>query len=215
MAFSEIDSFVYKFKNLLIGGANASLTLKSEAGKALVTLTAEVNILPPPSNPHQHDGARHRRRLRRAADRAAAAETDISEKEVAVEQLEKVKVAEEAGKGNAVLVEPIDEINIEEISSEILPRKDYCAILSIIPMRHLNSKDEDLKRAIRNKIEAKDVKVKNLIIQRSVQGTFTRCDAIIEPTKGTVIEEISFEFGNCRVEPFYGFSCPRHPHNYS
>ena len=73
-------------------------------------------------------------------------------------------------------------------------------------MRHLNSEDENLKKAIRSKIEAKEVKVKNLIIQRSTQGTFTRCDVVIEPMKGNILEETNFEFENCKVVPFYGFS---------
>ena len=73
MALPEIDSFVLKFKNLLLAGINANLTIKSQAGKAVLTLTAEVDV----SRPHpRHVGAaRLRRRERRAAERGA---TDVT-----------------------------------------------------------------------------------------------------------------------------------------
>ena len=47
MVMSEIDSFFWKFKKLLHSGKNAQLEIKAEAGKALVKLTAEVDVLPP------------------------------------------------------------------------------------------------------------------------------------------------------------------------
>ena len=48
MAMSELDSFIVKFKHLLFSGSNASLTLKSKAGKAEVTLSTELGDVPPP-----------------------------------------------------------------------------------------------------------------------------------------------------------------------
>ena len=42
MALLEIDSFVLKFKNLLHLEKDASLTKKSEAGRAVVTLSVEL-----------------------------------------------------------------------------------------------------------------------------------------------------------------------------
>ena len=44
MAMSEIDSFYFKFKNLLISGKSANLSLRSEAGKASLSLTVEVEL---------------------------------------------------------------------------------------------------------------------------------------------------------------------------
>ena len=38
MAKAEIDSFILKFKNLLLAGSNATLVIKSNAGKAEVSL---------------------------------------------------------------------------------------------------------------------------------------------------------------------------------
>ena len=108
MAYSEIDSFILKLKNLMLAGIDANLNIKTEDGKATITLTAEVkvsnNVQPHPY--HRHVGAaRVRRRERRAAERAAAdlatagagdvaAEEEASTEEVEV--LDKEIVAEES-----------------------------------------------------------------------------------------------------------------------
>ena len=75
MAVSEIDSFYFKLKNLLISGQSANLTLPSEAGKASLSLNVEVE-LPRHVQSSQHarsSPSRQRRRERRAAAREAAA----------------------------------------------------------------------------------------------------------------------------------------------
>ena len=77
MIHSEIESFISKFKTIANAGINASLTIKTEDGKATVTLTAEVDVTPTFSSPLPHGGpARQRRRLRRAAARASAEVAD-------------------------------------------------------------------------------------------------------------------------------------------
>ena len=42
MARTEIDSFIVKFQSLLLSGRNATLEIKSNAGKAEVTLHVEL-----------------------------------------------------------------------------------------------------------------------------------------------------------------------------
>ena len=79
MAMSEIDSFIWKFRKLLYSGKNARLEIKSEAGKAVVTLTAEVDVRDEtPIHEHhvqsRNGPARQRRREKRAAARAVAIE---------------------------------------------------------------------------------------------------------------------------------------------
>ena len=75
MAVSEIDTFYFKFKNLLVAGINATLTLHSEEGRAQGTLSADLGHLRPGAGPnkHPHGGrngpARVRRRERRAEAR--------------------------------------------------------------------------------------------------------------------------------------------------
>ena len=78
LAMSEIDSFIWKFNKLFHSGMDANLEIKSKAGKAVVTLTAEVDVHPP--HPHDHvmswNGPSVQRR--RAAKRGAAAETEAA-----------------------------------------------------------------------------------------------------------------------------------------
>ena len=81
MAISKIDSFVLKFKNLLLSKRNAVLKIESKAGIAEVTLQVKLGAPLPPHGQLQHvqhrgarDGpSRQRRRQRRAAAREAAA----------------------------------------------------------------------------------------------------------------------------------------------
>ena len=94
MAFPEIDSFVLKYKNLLLAGIDANLTIISQAGKAVLTLTAEVDV----SHPHpRHVGvARVRRHERRAAERAAAGDAICVAGNVPAEDANPNSAAEEA-----------------------------------------------------------------------------------------------------------------------
>ena len=79
MFMSEIDSFICKFRSLLLSGKNARLEIKSESGKATVNLTAEVEIPAKPSYKARNGPARQRRRDRRAAARAeAVAAADVA-----------------------------------------------------------------------------------------------------------------------------------------
>ena len=76
MAVQDLDSFHFKFKNLLFADKNVTLTLKSEAGRVQVSLSADLgHVLPaePPHLPHLHcrnGPSRQRRRARRAEERA-------------------------------------------------------------------------------------------------------------------------------------------------
>jgi hypothetical protein len=52
--YTEIDSFVKKFKALCQGGRNASLTLSSNAGKAVVNLRVDLGLVPRQDQHHPH-----------------------------------------------------------------------------------------------------------------------------------------------------------------
>ena len=108
---------------------------------------------------------------------------------------------------NVILVEPEDAVlnDIENRNKKAEPRPgEVCGILSVIPFRNLNSNDDYLRKGIREKIEAKKIKVEDIYIQRTSQGTFIRCDVMIEPLRGEILKTIDFEFENCVVVPFYG-----------
>ena len=90
MALMEIDSFLTKFKNLWHAGYKASFDLKSENGKAIVTLTADLGYAPPPPAfpppvqlPRQRGPAYQRRqeRRRQAANTCSATVEEQSEQE--------------------------------------------------------------------------------------------------------------------------------------
>ena len=57
MAYSELDSFVNKFKVLCQAGRNARLTLSSNAGKASVNLRLDLDV-PPQQDPQLHHQTR-------------------------------------------------------------------------------------------------------------------------------------------------------------
>ena len=84
MAMPEIDSFIWKFKKLLHSGKNAHLDIKSEAGKAIVTLTAEVDVHPQHRVQARNGPSRQRRREKGAAAREAAANLEDEESVQAV-----------------------------------------------------------------------------------------------------------------------------------
>ena len=52
MARAEIDSFILKFKRLLLSGRDATLVIKSNAGKAEVSLNVVLGDVPPPPDQH-------------------------------------------------------------------------------------------------------------------------------------------------------------------
>ena len=53
MATHEMESFLWKFKNLQYAGIKASLTFEAEDGQAFVTLKAGLGFLIPPPSGYQ------------------------------------------------------------------------------------------------------------------------------------------------------------------
>jgi hypothetical protein len=125
MNLSEIDSFFFKFKNLLISEKDATLTLKSEAGRAQVTLSVDLGHLHSrPGHPHHHDASngnsRSRRQERQAATRKQAAE-------VAEQSSEKVDKVSEPGKKADVIVKSTEKVEVtEEVTDEFCSNTEYC-----------------------------------------------------------------------------------------
>ena len=125
MAQRELDSFYVKFKNLLRAEKDATLTLKSEAGRAFVTLSLDLGHvlseqdLSPRGGP-RNGPARIRRREKRAAAREKLAtedenvestanveETETNDKPAADEANRKVKATDNVAKARQD-EEPID-----------------------------------------------------------------------------------------------------------
>ena len=126
MAVQDLDSFYFKFKNLLFAGKDATLTLKSEAGRLQVSLSADLgHVLPaePLHLPHHHcrsGPSRLRRRARRAEERARkvaenadrneagtgeASEKDVNQPNDFIEDVEETVVLEQSISGEESVVE--------------------------------------------------------------------------------------------------------------
>ena len=189
----------------------------SYAGKVIIKHTAEVEALPKYNVKTRNGPAQQRRRERRAAARAAVAADEavaVDAGEAANQQQEQVNPDAEEPRNSADDVEetleavnasePKDEIVNEKISDEKSDQISHT--VSIIPVRRVNANDETIEKVVKQKLAAKDVNVLELYIERSENGTFSRCDARVEPVKGKQIDETNFEFENCRVIPMFGGS---------
>ena len=122
MANIEIDSFVKKFKSLCQLGRTAKLTLTSNAGKASINLSVDLEVLPqevlPPPPKHSRNGpARLRRREKRAAARKADAEE--AEAKLTTEEKEVLELA--ANAKNKVMVE--EAIVSAKVATNLAPKK--------------------------------------------------------------------------------------------
>ena len=145
MVLWELDSFFGKFKNLLCAEKNATLTLKSEAGKAYVTLSLDLGHVhsdhgqPQPRGP-RNGPARQRRREKRAAARADAEKASVAgikDDEIA-EKAEEVcptngSAAEEAADVNSAAKakehneKPIEKVEepVDDLRDEVCPDELY------------------------------------------------------------------------------------------
>jgi hypothetical protein len=123
MALSEIDSFFFKFKHLLIAEKDATLTLKSVAGRAQVTLSVDLGHLHSrPGHPHHHASngtSRSRRQERRAAARKQAAE----EAEKSPENVD--EVSEPVEKANDKVNTTAKVAVTEEVTDEFCSNTEY------------------------------------------------------------------------------------------
>jgi hypothetical protein len=138
---SEIDSFIFKFRNLTHSGRDANLTFVSKAGKVSVKLDVDLGSFPvPPRYHHQpspqiprtRNGASYQRRLlKRAEARIKAAEE--ASKEISVEEAEILAVAEEAfvqannGVEETAGEAPLrhNDVIAKPLEDEVCPDKEY------------------------------------------------------------------------------------------
>ena len=126
MALSEIDSFFFKFKHLLIAEKDATLTLKSVAGRAQVTLSVDLGHLHSGAgHPHHHASngtSRSRRQERRAAARKQATEAAEKSPENVDEVLEP---AEEVEKANDKVNDTVKVTVTEDVTDEFCCNTEY------------------------------------------------------------------------------------------
>ena len=99
----------------------------------------------------------------------------------------------------AVLVEPTDEINNEEIEKEL------CEKVFVIPRHKIDNHNIGIEYDVTEKLEARGIKVKQVRVERTgglLSGDFARCDVTLEPTDVALIEKTKFGIVNCCVLPY-------------
>ena len=117
MISSELDSFIFKFKQLWHSGIDAHLDIETHAGQAWVGLRCRLGQPPGPihqphfpSTPRMNSSpSRQRRRARRAAAR----------KDAEIATIEKEKEAEEATVGNVPETLNVENVEVEHQHSDV------------------------------------------------------------------------------------------------
>ena len=202
MARAEIDSFILKFKNLLLSGRNATLVLKSNAGNAEVSLNVDLGqVPPPPAQPVHHrsrDGpSRQRRRLRRAQARANEAEevTEVIDAQV--------QTAEEAEDSETDLVQIEPETLKDEFCSDktfdnhTLVAEDAIeeALVEQILVTadcQADWNDGYVTKLMDEKLKLLGIQMKSIVVNRNGRKSFESCLVTIQPIERRVIERESF-----------------------
>ena len=199
MARAEIDSFILKFKNLLLSGRNATLLIKSNAGKAEVSLNVELGEVPPPPD-QQHcrksrnGPSRQRRRLRRAAARTASNAEEA--KEASDEELNTEEV---------IAIINDNESNISPIEQETL-KDEFCSDdtfeeesdeaqvgkILVVADCQADWKDDYVIKLVDEKLRLIGIKMKTIIVNRNIRKCFESCLVTIEPTRKKLIEKETF-----------------------
>jgi hypothetical protein len=203
MARTEIDSFIVKFKSLLLSGRNATLEIKSNAGKAEVNLRVELGDVscPPAQHPHQrwprNGPARQRRRVRRAEEREAAKAEENAEVNT-----EEVTEGLENDPAEKAMVLPANDTTNK---SETL-RDEFCSDESFEKSSDKNLVEQILVTAdcqadwsdnvvtklVDEKLATIGIIMKSIIVNRNVRRCFESCIVTIEPAKKETIEKETF-----------------------
>ena len=202
MAKLEIDSFILKFKNLLLSGRNATLVLKSNAGNADVSLNVDLGQVPPQPTQHVHhqsrDGpSRQRRRLRRAQARATEAEevTEVSDAQV--------ETAAQAEDSETDLVQTEPETLKDEFCSDKTFEKqaliaedaiEEALVEKILVTADCQADWNDVyvTKLMDEKLKLLRIQMKSIVVNRNVRKSFESCLVTIEPIERRVIESESF-----------------------
>ena len=202
MARAEIDSFILKFKRLLLSGRDATLVIKSNAGKAEVSLNVVLGDVPPP--PDQQDlqqsrngPSRQRRRIRRAEARKASNAEEVKKAnddksstgeviEIAIdkekntspvthETLEDEVCSDDTFNTND---EDSEETQVERILVEADCQADW--------------KDDYVVKLVEDKLRMIGIETKAITVNRNIRKYFESCIVKIEPTRKALIEKLTF-----------------------
>ena len=186
-------------------GLRLTLVIKSNAGKAEVSLNVELGLVVPPPPAHHLDHwscnepSRQRRRLRRAQ-----ASSDAAQAEEAVEVIDdQVQTAAEAKESETDLVQTEPETLKDEFCSDKTFEKqaliDEDAIEEALVEKILVTadcqadwNDAYVTKLMDEKFKLLKIKMKSIVVNRNVRKSFESCLIMIEPVERTYIESESF-----------------------
>ena len=199
MARTEIDSFIVKFKSLLLSGRNATLELKSNAGKAQVNLYVELGDVscPPAQHPHPRwprDGpSRQRRRLKRAAEREAEKAEDNAEKATVPVQ----NRAEEANRPAKETTDEVETLKDEFCSDESFEKEkasdnDVVEKILVTADCQADWSNQVVTKLVDEKLATIGIRMQSIIVNRNIRRCFESCLVTIQPMKKQLIEKKTF-----------------------
>ena len=131
MAFSEIDSFLGKFKHLWHAGLKASLKIEAENGEAFVSLTVGLGHIPPPFFPPRHTppvqrGPSYQRRQERR--RKAANATPPTQDSCAEEAQQEVDNVDNNKDENVEVIAIAEEVTASASKAEEAKKDFQCEL---------------------------------------------------------------------------------------
>jgi hypothetical protein len=203
MAKMEIDSFIAKFKSLLLSGRNATLQIKSQAGKAEVNLCVELGDVshPPAQHPHhqwhRNGPSRQRRRLRRAAEREAEKVAENAEPS-AEEATGGVK--SQAEEANIPSKDTTNETESETLQDEFCTDESFERLSDDVLVEEIlvtadcqaDWSDNVVTKLVNEKLEIIGIQMKSIAVNRNIRRCFESCIVKIEPMKKRSIEKEPF-----------------------
>ena len=134
MAVQDLDSFYFKFKNLMFAEKDATLTVKSEAGRVQVSLSVDLGhvlSVEPPHLPHLHcrnGPSRQRRRKRRAEERARKVAENADVNEAGTCEASEKGVNQSNDNEEEVVVETVSSENSISVEENIVEREFRCEL---------------------------------------------------------------------------------------
>ena len=201
MARDEIDSFIVKFKGLLLSGRNATLVIKSNAGKAEVSLNVVLGDVTPPPDQHlrqsRNGPSRQRRRCRRAeARKASNAEEAKKASDDVVNTDEVIEVDNGQEKDTSPVVHETlkDEFCSDDAFNTMEKERDQTQVEKILVVADCQAdwKDEYVIKLVEDKLRMIGINMKAITVNRNIRKCFESCTVQIEPTRRDLIEKVEF-----------------------
>ena len=195
----EIDSFIAKFKSLLLSGRNATLQIKSHAGKAEVNLCVELGDVshPPAQHPHhqwpRNGPSRQRRRLRRAAEREAEKVAENAEPS-AEEATGGVK--SQAEEANIPSKDTTNETESETLQDEFCTDESFERLSDDVLVEEIlvtadcqAEWSEVVTKLVNERLATIGIQIKTIKVNRNIHTCFESCLVTIEPMKKQLVWE--------------------------